>query len=76
MFTFQIDVMEMLLMIPFVRLASFSSILLVLLAGEVRIEDVVKIVEKSVHVEVERLATERRVTLAAIVFSALLLVCR
>ena len=76
MFTFQIDVMEMLLMIPFVRLASFSSILLVLLAGEVRIENVVKIVEKSVHVEVERLATERRVILAAIVFSALLLVCR
>ena len=63
-------------MIPFVRLASFSSILLVLLAGEVRIENVVKIVEKSVHVEVERLATERRVILAAIVFSALLLVCR
>lgn len=57
----------------FVRVASLSMLLV---PGKVRVENVVEVMEKAVHVKVEWLATERRVTFAAIILSAFFLVCR
>lgn len=70
--TFQINVMEMLLMM-LVRVTSLSVLLVV--TGEVRIENVVEVMEEAVHVEVERFAAERRVTFASIIFGSFVFVC-